>query len=145
MMLADIIILLTSAVIAVPLFKWMGLGAVLGYLAAGVVIGPWGFGIFDEVDSLLHFAEFGVVMLLFIIGLELKPSRLWALRRSIFGFGGTQFILTGACLGSVAFISGLPGKSALLVGLDLLQPSKINGNAVNEWWDIKDQLIVTIP
>jgi glutathione-regulated potassium-efflux system ancillary protein KefC len=118
-MLTDIIILLVAAVIAVPIFKRLGLGAVLGYLVAGVIIGPWGIGRFNEVDELLHFAEFGVVMLLFLIGLELQPSRLWALRRSIFGFGSLQMIATGTLLGIALYLFGYAWPAALLVGLVL--------------------------
>lgn len=118
-MLTDIIILLVAAVIAVPVFKRLGLGSVLGYLVAGLVIGPWGIGRFDEVDELLHFAEFGVVMLLFIIGLELQPSRLWALRRSIFGFGSLQMGITGVLLGIALYLFGYAWAPALLVGLVL--------------------------
>lgn len=83
--LHEAIIFLAAAVIAVPLFKRLGLGAVLGYLAAGILIGPAAFGFINDVDHILHFAELGVVLLLFIIGLELQPSRLWALRRNVFG------------------------------------------------------------
>ena len=115
-MLTDIIILLVAAVIAVPIFKRLGLGSVLGYLVAGVIIGPWGIGSFNEVDELLHFAEFGVVMLLFIIGLELQPSRLWALRRSIFGFGSLQLGITGVLLGIALYLFGYAWAPALLVG-----------------------------
>jgi monovalent cation:proton antiporter-2 (CPA2) family protein len=118
-MLTDIIVLLIAAVIAVPVFKRLGLGSVLGYLTAGVVIGPWGIGRFNEVDELMHFAEFGVVMLLFLIGLELQPSRLWALRRSIFGFGSLQLILSGVLLGGALYLFGYSWSSALLVGLVL--------------------------
>ena len=75
-MLVDIALLLLAAVVAVPLFKRLGLGSVLGYLAAGIVIGPWGLGLISQVDDILHFSEFGVVLLLFVIGLELQPSRL---------------------------------------------------------------------
>ena len=74
---AQIAIFLAATVIAVPLFRRFKLSAVLGYLAAGIVIGPWGLGLFGDVESILHFAEFGVVLLLFVIGLELQPSRLW--------------------------------------------------------------------
>ena len=118
-MLTDIIILLVAAVIAVPIFKRLGLGSVLGYLVAGVIIGPWGIGSFREVDELLHFAEFGVVMLLFIIGLELQPSRLWALRRSIFGFGSLQMGITGVLLSIALYLFGYGWAPALLVGLVL--------------------------
>ena len=88
--LAQAAIFLGTAVIVVPLFRRLKLGAVLGYLAAGMVIGPWGLGVVPHVEATLNFAEFGVVLLLFLIGLELEPSRLWALRRPVFGLGGAQ-------------------------------------------------------
>ena len=81
----EAVVFLAAAVITVPLFKKMGMGAVLGYLAAGVLIGPWLLGFVSDVKNILHFSELGVVLLLFIIGLELQPSRLWALRRPVFG------------------------------------------------------------
>ncbi|MGV2482337.1 UNVERIFIED_CONTAM: cation:proton antiporter, partial [Salmonella enterica subsp. enterica serovar Weltevreden] len=76
-------------------FRRLGLGSVLGYLAAGIAIGPDGLGRSGEVERVLHFSEFGVVLLLFVIGLELQPSRLWTLRRAVFGLGGAQLLLTG--------------------------------------------------
>ncbi|MET0405168.1 MAG: cation:proton antiporter, partial [Cystobacter sp.] len=84
------LLFLTAAVVSVPIFKRLGLGSVLGYLAAGLVIGPWGVKLVSDVESILHFSEMGVVLLLFLIGLELQPSRLWELRRSVFGLGGLQ-------------------------------------------------------
>ncbi|MCR9261137.1 MAG: monovalent cation:proton antiporter-2 (CPA2) family protein [Pseudomonadaceae bacterium] len=115
----DVIVLLTGAVIAVPVFKLLGLGSVLGYLAAGALIGPWALGLIDDVDDILHFAELGVVMLLFIIGLELKPARLWALRRSIFGFGSAQLLLSALLIGAFAYLLGHTLQIALLIGLVL--------------------------
>jgi len=97
-MLADIALLLLAAVIAVPLFKRFGLGSVLGYLAAGIAIGPWGLGLISRVEEILNFSEFGVVLLLFVIGLELQPSRLWRLRSAVFGLGGAQVLLTATVL-----------------------------------------------
>src|SRR5687768_28708 len=89
------VIYLLAAVICVPVAKRIGLGAVLGYLVAGVVIGPWMFGfVGHEQHSVAHFAEFGVVMMLFLVGLELRPSLLWQLRRPIFGLGGAQIAAT---------------------------------------------------
>jgi len=102
----EAILLLGGAVIAAPLFKRLGLGTVLGYLAAGIVIGPIGRLIADG-EEILSVAELGVVFLLFIIGLELKPSRLWQMRRDIFGLGTAQVVLTGALLSSLAYYSGL--------------------------------------
>ncbi|WP_111746470.1 monovalent cation:proton antiporter-2 (CPA2) family protein [Salinisphaera orenii] len=96
--LTQIAVYLAAAVIAVTIAQRLKLGSVLGYLAAGVVIGPWAFGLISKVDQVLHFAEFGVVFLLFIIGLEMQPRRLWALRRSILGLGGLQMVLTTVVL-----------------------------------------------
>ena len=81
MELGHAVVLLGAAVVAAPLFRKLGLGSVLGYLAAGLLIGPFGLGLFDDPMTILHVAELGVVMLLFIIGLEMRPSRLWSLRR----------------------------------------------------------------
>lgn len=94
-------VFLGAAIIAVTLFNKLGFGSVLGYLVAGAVIGPWGLGIITGVENILHFAELGVVLLLFLIGLELQPSRLWVLRRSIFGMGLAQVGVTGLVLAAV--------------------------------------------
>jgi glutathione-regulated potassium-efflux system ancillary protein KefC/glutathione-regulated potassium-efflux system protein KefB len=115
----ETVVFLAAAVIAVPLFKKLGMGAVLGYLFAGVLIGPWLFGFISDVDNILHFAELGVVLLLFVIGLELRPSRLWELRRPIFGLGGAQFIVTGVVLGAAGMALGLTATTAFVVGLVL--------------------------
>ncbi len=101
--LLTIVILLSAAVIAVPLAKRAGLGSVLGYLAAGIVIGPAALSLVTDVDAILHVSEFGVVMLLFLIGLELKPSRLWVMRRAVFGIGGLQVVVTAALLAGIGF------------------------------------------
>src|ERR1041384_7630225 len=90
------LIYLAAGVICVPVFKRVGLGSVLGYLAAGMAIGPWGLKLIADPQTVLEFAEFGVVMLLFLIGLELEPRRLWALRRAIFAMGATQVLATAA-------------------------------------------------
>ncbi len=90
--------LLAAGVIAVPLFKRLGLGSVLGYLAAGLVIGPFGLGLFNDPQAILHVAELGVVMFLFVIGLEMEPSRLWSLRREIMGLGAIQVATCGLLL-----------------------------------------------
>jgi glutathione-regulated potassium-efflux system ancillary protein KefC len=118
-LLLNAIIYLAAAVVAVPLFKRVGLGSVLGYLAAGVAIGPWGFGLICNVDDILHFAEFGVVLLLFLIGLELNPQRLWALRRPILGLGGAQVAATTALIGAVAMLLGADWRAALVAGMGL--------------------------
>ena len=88
--LLQAVALLGAAVVAVPLFRRLGLGSVLGYLAAGLVIGPSGLALFSEPEAILHFAELGVVMFLFVIGLEMRPAHLWSLRRQIFGLGALQ-------------------------------------------------------
>ena len=92
---SQILIFLTAAVVAVPLFRWLRLGSILGYLAAGLVIGPRGLGLFSDAESIMHVAELGVVLFLFLIGLELNLSRLWAMRRDIFVLGTAQLVLTG--------------------------------------------------
>lgn len=122
-MLATITLFLAAAVLFVPLFKRLGLGAVLGYLAAGLVIGPGGLGLMGDVESILHVSELGVVLLLFVIGLELQPSRLWHLRSSVFGTGGLQVLLTTAALGAAAFAMGLSPVTALVVGFGLAMSS----------------------
>src|SRR6516164_8601182 len=114
-----IAILLGLTVLFVPLFKRAGLGSVLGYLAAGVLIGPSGLGVVDDPDSLLHTAEIGVVLLLFVIGLELQPSRLWALRRQVFGLGFLQLAGVGAVIGAICVATGLSGKASVVLGWTL--------------------------
>ena len=119
MSLTELLAYLIAAVIAVPIARRFGFGSVLGYLAAGIIIGPWGLKLFADVDRILHLAEFGVVLLLFIIGLELQPTRLWALRKGIFGTGTMQVLLTGALLSGAGLAFGLAWKSALIIGLIL--------------------------
>ena len=100
--LEDILILLAAAIIAVPVFRRLGLGSVLGYLAAGAVVGPWGLGFIDQITEIRHIAEFGVIFLLFIIGIEMKPERLWAMRRMVFGLGTAQVMVTGLAIAGLA-------------------------------------------
>lgn len=90
--LIQVVTLLGAAVLAVPFFKKIGLGSVLGYLAAGLIIGPFGLAFFNNPDAILHVAELGVVMFLFVIGLEMQPSHLWSMRKDIFGLGSAQII-----------------------------------------------------
>ncbi|MCB1858759.1 MAG: monovalent cation:proton antiporter-2 (CPA2) family protein [Gammaproteobacteria bacterium] len=123
----DIIVLLAAAVVAVPLFQRLGLGAVLGFLIAGAAIGPWGFGFIVAVEEIRHLAEFGVVFLLFIIGIELKPARLWIMRRTVFGLGTAQLLATGTVLMLVSIWFGLSPGSALVVGLGLALSSTAFG------------------
>jgi glutathione-regulated potassium-efflux system protein KefB len=113
------LVFLAAAVVAVPLFKRLGLGSVLGYLAAGMIIGPWGVRAVSDVENILHFAEFGVVFLLFLIGLELQPSRLWELRKSVFGLGGLQVVGTGLLLAAAGMLLGLGASTAIIVGMGL--------------------------
>ena len=106
--LVRVVVLLAAGVVAVPLFKRLGLGSVLGYLAAGLVIGPFGLALFADPQAILQVAELGVVMFLFIIGLEMQPSRLWKLRRAIFGLGVVQVLVCGLALTLVGLLAGFP-------------------------------------
>lgn len=119
MILHDATIYLAAAIVAVVLARKLGFGAVLGYLFAGVLIGPWGLRLITDVDNILQLAEFGVVFLLFIIGLELKPSRLWVLRRSVFGLGSLQVLVTGTLLTGIARWFSLEWGTAFVVGFGL--------------------------
>ncbi|MHC8508324.1 MAG: monovalent cation:proton antiporter-2 (CPA2) family protein [Rhodospirillales bacterium] len=110
---------LTAALIFVPLAKRLGLSSVLGYLAAGLVIGPHGFGLVTGVADLLHFAEIGIVFLLFLIGLELRPVRLFTMRRSVFGVGGAQVAASALLIGAAAMALGLDWRGAFIAGLAL--------------------------
>jgi monovalent cation:proton antiporter-2 (CPA2) family protein len=118
--LPEAVVFLGASVVLVPLFIRARLGAVLGYLAAGIVIGPSLLGLINDPDAVLRFAEFGIVLLLFVIGLELQPARLWALRRDIFGLGAAQVVLCGLALtGLVLALTSLTWQAALVVGLPL--------------------------
>ncbi|MDZ4371376.1 MAG: monovalent cation:proton antiporter-2 (CPA2) family protein [Phenylobacterium sp.] len=112
--LGQVVILLSAGVLAVPLFRRLGLGSVLGYLAAGLAIGPFGLRLFADPEAILHVAELGVVMFLFIIGLEMRPAKLWALRREIFGLGAAQVALCCILLSGVALLAGLPPAAAVI-------------------------------
>ncbi len=117
--LEQVAIFLAAATLCVPLFNRLGLGSVLGYLAAGLIIGPSLLGLVTNVDQILHFAEIGVVLLMFIIGLELQPSRLWVLRGPIFGLGAAQVLITGSLLSLAAWQFGIAPGAAILIGLSL--------------------------
>ncbi len=117
--LINSLIYLSAAVIAVPLSKFLGLGSIIGYLAAGIAIGPWGLGLVTNVEDILHFAEFGVVLMLFLVGLELEPKRLWSLRRPIFGWGSAQVLLCALLMTIAAMIFGLDWRVALVASLGL--------------------------
>jgi len=110
---------LSAAVLTVPIARALGLGAIIGYLAAGIAIGPWGFALVSNVQDILHFAEFGVVLMLFLVGLELQPTRLWSLRRPIFGLGSAQVLGCALALCALGLAAGLPWRWALLGGLGL--------------------------
>ena len=112
-------IYLSAAVVAVPVSKALGLGSIIGYLAAGIAIGPWGLGLVTNVEDILHFAEFGVVLMLFLVGLELEPKRLWSLRRPIFGSGSVQVLGCALLLTLVAMGFGVGWRVALVAGLGL--------------------------
>ncbi|XXT15875.1 monovalent cation:proton antiporter-2 (CPA2) family protein [Sorangium sp. So ce429] len=118
-LLSHAAVFLGAAVVAVPLFKRIGLGAVLGYLVAGALIGPWGLRFITDVENILHFSELGVVLLLFLIGLELQPSRLWVLRRAVFGLGGAQVAVTGALIALIGVALGLRADTAAIAGVGL--------------------------
>ena len=114
------LIYLAAAVISVPLAKKLGFGSVLGYLLAGIIIVPFVLGLVGQnTDEVLHFAEFGVVLMLFVIGLELQPSLLWKMRRSIFGLGGLQVLITSVVISIVALIFNFKINQALGIGLIL--------------------------
>ena len=121
------LIFLLAAVVAVPLFRRLGLGAVLGYLVAGVVMGPFGWRVVKDPASVLAFSELGVVMLLFVIGLELSPSRLWVMRRQVFGIGGLQVAITALAIGAATAMMGLGWKTNLVIGLGLALSSTAVG------------------
>ncbi|MGR4869178.1 glutathione-regulated potassium-efflux system protein KefC [Variovorax sp. LARHSF232] len=117
--LTNSLIYLGAAVLVVPLSKALGLGSIIGYLAAGIAIGPWGLGLVSNVEDILHFAEFGVVLMLFLVGLELEPKRLWSLRRPIFGWGSAQVLLCAALLLAAGMAAGLSWRVSLVAALGL--------------------------
>ena len=118
-LLLEVVVYLIAALIAVPISKKLGFGSVLGYLAAGIIIGPFGLGFIRDAEHILHFAELGVVFLLFVIGLELQPSRLWVLRRMVFGLGSAQVIISAGAIAAVGLLFGLALTEAVLVGFVL--------------------------
>lgn len=134
-------IYLAAAVLAVPLAKRLGLGSVLGYLIAGIIIGPYVLGLVgEEGEDVMHVAEFGVVMMLFIIGLELRPSLLWSMRKPILGLGGLQVLISTVAIAAIALISGLLWNQALAVGLILaLSSTAIVLQSLNERGLMKTQ------
>jgi len=124
------LIYLCAAVFAVPLARLLGLGAIIGYLAAGIAIGPFGLSLVTDPQAMLHFAEFGVVLMLFLVGLELEPRRLWSLRRPIFGWGSVQLLGSAAVMTGVAVAAGIDWRVALVAGLGLGMSSTAIGLGV---------------
>ena len=120
---------LAAGVIAVPVFRRLGLGSVLGYLVAGVIIGPWGLALISDPQTVLQFSEFGVVLLLFLIGLELNPQRVWSLRRAIFGLGGVQVAATIAAVAAGAAALGQPLVVGVVAGMGIAMSSTAIGLA----------------
>ena len=127
--LAQAFIYLTAAVLAVPIFRRMGLGSVLGYLIAGILIGPYALQLIPDPEQVLHFAEFGVVLLLFLIGLELEPGKVWELRRSLFGLGGLQVAATMTLATGAAYWLGLSWQMAVVAGAGIAMSSTAIGLA----------------
>src|SRR5947209_16820188 len=127
--LQQALVYLAAGVIAVPLCKRLGLGSVLGYLLAGMAIGPWGLRLIADPQTVLQFSEFGVVLLLFLIGLELKPQRDWALRRTIFGLGGVQVVATIAAVAGIGVALGLPLAVSAIAGMGFAMSSTAIGLA----------------
>ncbi|MDQ2928547.1 MAG: glutathione-regulated potassium-efflux system protein KefC, partial [Pseudomonadota bacterium] len=121
---------LGAAVIAVPVARFLGLGSIIGYVAAGILIGPWGLKLVTRPEDMLQFAEFGVVLMLFLVGMELEPQRLWSLRKSIFGWGTIQLFGSAALLGLAALVSGIDWRLAVVAGLGLAMSSTAIGLGV---------------
>ncbi|QTN24423.1 glutathione-regulated potassium-efflux system protein KefC [Rhizobacter sp. AJA081-3] len=124
------LVYLAAAVLAVPIAKALGLGSIIGYLAAGILIGPWGLKFVTDPQDMLHFAEFGVVLMLFLVGLELEPRRLWALRRPIFGWGSVQLFGSAALMCGAAVLLGVDWRLALVASLGLAMSSTAIGLGV---------------
>jgi glutathione-regulated potassium-efflux system protein KefB len=146
--LIPVVALLAAGVVAVPLFKRFGLDSVLGYLAAGLVIGPYGLGLFDDPETIISVAELGVVMFLFVIGLEMQPSRLWSLRRQILGLGVIQVAASGAALTGIGVLLGYSPAVAFVFGMGFtLTSTAIVFQVLNEQGELstpKGQRIVSI-
>lgn len=117
--LSQIAVLLAAAVVAVSLSRLLRLSSILGYVAAGLAIGPWGLNLVGDVSHLMRVSEFGIVLLLFVIGLELQPQRLWVMRRLVFGFGAAQVLTCALLLGTGAWALGMPPLAAGVIGFGL--------------------------
>ncbi|MES1163301.1 MAG: monovalent cation:proton antiporter-2 (CPA2) family protein, partial [Rhizobacter sp.] len=128
--LTGTLVYLAAAVLAVPLAKFLGLGSIIGYLAAGILIGPWGLKFVTNPQDMLHFSEFGVVLMLFLVGLELEPRRLWSLRKPIFGWGSVQLFGSALLLAIAAIMTGVDWRIALVAALGLAMSSTAIGLGV---------------
>jgi glutathione-regulated potassium-efflux system ancillary protein KefC len=128
--LTGILVYLGAAVLAVPVARFLGLGSIIGYLGAGILIGPWGLKFVTSPDQILQFAEFGVVLMLFLVGLELEPQRLWSLRKTIFGWGNFQLFGSAALLGLGALACGIDWRLAVVAGIGLAMSSTAIGLGV---------------
>lgn len=117
--LIDILALLLATVVVIPIFHKIRLGAILGYMTAGIILGPWGFGVITEVEDVRHLAEFGVIFLLFVLGIELKPDKLWQMRKMVFGLGLGQLLISAAAIYGISLWLGLGHSTALIVGFGL--------------------------
>ncbi|HJV59304.1 MAG TPA: glutathione-regulated potassium-efflux system protein KefC [Albitalea sp.] len=128
--LTGTLVYLGAAVIAVPLARFLGLGSIIGYLGAGILIGPWGLRLVTDPADMLHFAEFGVVLMLFLVGLELEPRRLWSLRKPIFGWGSVQLFGSALLMALVGVVAGVDWRLSLVAGLGLAMSSTAIGLGV---------------
>ena len=128
--LTGTLVYLGAAVLAVPLARFLGLGSIIGYIAAGILIGPWGLALVTNPQDMLHFSEFGVVLMLFLVGLELEPKRLWSLRKPIFGWGSVQLFGSAALVLLAAVLAGLDWRVALVAALGLAMSSTAIGLGV---------------
>ncbi|HDZ16270.1 hypothetical protein LCGC14_0816340 [marine sediment metagenome] len=117
--LVEILALLLATVMIIPIFHAIRLGAILGYLTAGMILGPWGFGVITEVEDIRHLGEFGVIFLLFVLGIELKPDKLWQMRKMVLGLGLGQLLITAGVIYGVAIWLGLDERSAIIIGFGL--------------------------
>ena len=131
--LTGTLVYLAAAVLAVPLAKFLGLGSIIGYLGAGILIGPWGLKLVTDPQDMLHFAEFGVVLMLFLVGLELEPRRLWQLRKPIFGWGSVQLFGSAALMVAAGMLAGVDWRLALVAAVGLaLSSTAIGLGVLNE-------------
>jgi glutathione-regulated potassium-efflux system ancillary protein KefC len=124
------LVYLGAAVLAVPVARFLGLGSIIGYLGAGILIGPWGLKFVTSPDEILQFAEFGVVLMLFLVGLELEPQRLWSLRKTIFGWGNFQLFGSAVLLALGALAFGVDWRLAVVAALGLAMSSTAIGLGV---------------